>query len=643
MFETMRPSQKLNGKKYPEIFISPEGFSHTPLSMEDAVIATDNKGDVLTMNKLAEELTGWSAAESIGKPIDNIFDAVHETSGLPIENPLNKALKENKLILLANHTILIKKDKTQRIIMDSAVPIHNNNREVIGAALIFRDITKESLSKKKLVESEGLLKGIMGNTNMVIYIKDLEGKYLLINKQSEKVYNINASELIGKNSTAHLPREQAIKSVRTNMEVIKRKRQIEYEEVIQHADGVFHSYHTSKFPLYDAENKVYAVCSMSTDISESKKNIQMQEQLAVLEIILKSELRYDELTKNMSGMFFSLDRFFRYTSFNKACEKFTGKKAEQVIGKTMEEVFPIGDPLFHEELIEVLETGVAKNFISTFIIDGNTFTYIVNIYPTENGISVLMTDLTKQKESEEEMRDLVDNLQAKNKDLRQFANTVSHDLRAPISRILGLVTLFRINPESKIKNKTILETVENELTNLDNVVKDINLTISVRDEEKKKEYITFENELNQVKKVLENEIAESKAVITSDFQLPEGIVTVKSYLYSIMYNLLSNAIKYKSHEVPLTIHFQSDQDDEFICLSVKDNGMGIDVKKYGDKIFGLYKRFHGHEIEGKGIGLNLVKQQAESLGGRVEVESEVNHGSTFKIFLPVSPAYDAAG
>ncbi|HKR03752.1 MAG TPA: ATP-binding protein, partial [Bacteroidia bacterium] len=191
------------------------------------------------------------------------------------------------------------------------------------------------------------------------------------------------------------------------------------------------------------------------------------------------------------------------------------------------------------------------------------------------------------------------------------------------------------------KSKTILENVAIEITDLDNIVKDMNTTISVRDEKKKKEYITFETELNLIKRVLESEIIQSKAFITSDFQNPEGMVTVKSYLYSIMYNLLSNAIKYRSPEVPLIIHLQTRQDKDFICLSVKDNGMGIDMEKNGDKIFGLYNRFHGKKIEGKGIGLNLVKAQAESLGGEVKVESTLNYGSTFKIFLPANHNQDA--
>ncbi len=101
-----------------------------------------------------------------------------------------------------------------------------------------------------------------------------------------------------------------------------------------------------------------------------------------------------------------------------------------------------------------------------------------------------------------------------------------------------------------------------------------------------------------------------------------------------MYHLLSNAIKYRTKDVPLKIHLQSTQDEKYIYLEVIDNGSGIDLKKNGDKLFNLYKRFRDQSIPGKGIGLNLVKTQAESIGGKVIVNSEINKGSTFKVFIP---------
>src|SRR6185436_10107470 len=98
----------------------------------------------------------------------------------------------------------------------------------------------------------------------------------------------------------------------------------------------------------------------------------------------------------------------------------------------------------------------------------------------------------------------------------------------------------------------------------------------------------FESKLKLIENVLDKEIIESKAVITSDFNDPVGITSINGYVYSIMYNLLSNAIKYRSPQVPLKIHLRTRQDDHYISLYIEDNGMGIDMVKNGDKIFGLY-------------------------------------------------------
>ena len=166
-------------------------------------------------------------------------------------------------------------------------------------------------------------------------------------------------------------------------------------------------------------------------------------------------------------------------------------------------------------------------------------------------------------------------------------------------------------------------------------MKDINNAISIRDEAKQKSIIEMENELDLIKKVLENEIKESNAEITYDFSEQPVISSVKSYIYSILYNLISNALKYRSKSRPLKIHVQTKLEDEMIILSVEDNGLGIDLSRNAEKIFGLYNRFHGKTIDGKGIGLNLVKVQAESLGGKAEVESTVNVGSKFKIYFPL--------
>lgn len=245
-------------------------------------------------------------------------------------------------------------------------------------------------------------------------------------------------------------------------------------------------------------------------------------------------------------------------------------------------------------------------------------------------------DITDKKKMEFETQDLLKQLQMKNKDLRQFTYILSHNLRSHIAKIRGLVFLINTLEDNKEENNAFLKIITEEVTGLDNVIKDLNQILSVQDTGNKVlEFVDFDMLLKQIKQVLSDDIEESDALITSDFSAFAGLLTIRSYCYSIVYNLLSNAIKYRSPDRQPVIHFAATSDNLFVCLSVKDNGMGIDLKKNGEKIFSLYKRFHGNKIPGKGMGLNLVKVQAESLGGRVELESIMNRGSQFKIYLPI--------
>jgi PAS domain S-box-containing protein len=268
--------------------------------------------------------------------------------------------------------------------------------------------------------------------------------------------------------------------------------------------------------------------------------------------------------------------------------------------------------------------------------DGSTFTLEIsfNTY-TADGTSYWVgfaNDTTEIKKVELEALMMEDRLHSKNKELRQVAYMVSHDLRAPIAKILGLASIFDNDaPENKFLVKKIAEAT----VHLDHVVKDMNNILATRHIEKEnQEFIHFESKLKLITKVLEKEIKESKASITTDFHEANGVVTAKGHLYSILYNLLSNSIKYRLSETPLHIHLQSTEEEKFVCLSVKDNGMGIDLMKNEEKVFGLYKRFHGDTFPGKGVGLHLVKVHAESLGGKVEIESKVNEGTQFKIYIP---------
>lgn len=118
--------------------------------------------------------------------------------------------------------------------------------------------------------------------------------------------------------------------------------------------------------------------------------------------------------------------------------------------------------------------------------------------------------------------------------------------------------------------------------------------------------------------------------IRCDFAAIDELFTLKTYLHSIFYNLISNSIKYRRPDTPAIIEITSRRIGDRTVLTFTDNGLGIDLHKKGGQVFGLYKRFHAH-LEGKGMGLFMVKTQVESLGGKISVLSEVNKGTSFTI------------
>ena len=152
-------------------------------------------------------------------------------------------------------------------------------------------------------------------------------------------------------------------------------------------------------------------------------------------------------------------------------------------------------------------------------------------------------------------------------------------------------------------------------------------------EKEKRESLSFDHEFSLVTQVLKREIQDSKAMIETDFGQLKEIFTVKSYLYSVLYNLLSNSIKYRDLSKPLSIRMKTFEIGQYACLSVKDNGLGIDLKKNREKIFGMYKRFHSENIPGKGVGLHFIKSYAEALGGKVEIDSQIHEGTELKVYF----------
>lgn len=253
----------------------------------------------------------------------------------------------------------------------------------------------------------------------------------------------------------------------------------------------------------------------------------------------------------------------------------------------------------------------------------------------EDGKPVKMTgsiiDRNASKTLQIKLEHSIEVISEQNKRLNNFAHIVSHNLRSHAANIQAVLPLIQ---GSKTNNKALQES----LKHLSNISVSLNETINHLDEVVKvqtainllKTPVIFKEIFDAVITVLTPAIKESQAIITTDFSMCPQVNYVHAYLESIVFNLLSNAIKYRHPGRNPKISIRTFIRDEKCFLEITDNGLGIDLIQNRDKLFGMYKVFHRHP-EAKGIGLFITKNQIESLGGKITVQSEPGKGSTFLV------------
>jgi len=220
-----------------------------------------------------------------------------------------------------------------------------------------------------------------------------------------------------------------------------------------------------------------------------------------------------------------------------------------------------------------------------------------------------------------------------NNQLEQYAYITAHNLRAPVARLKGLMYILEKTSGINKQNKDVIRRIIFSAQEMDEVLTDMNAILELKYKENGRlQKVDVKEIVEKVnKRVSENLIdAKGKLQLNLDVQF---INANAPYLESIIYNLVSNAIKYRSVSRELSVRISSEIINGEVILKISDNGRGIDLFKFREKIFGLYQRFHDH-IDGKGLGLYLVKTQVEALGGKIDIESKVGKGTTFIVSLP---------
>jgi PAS domain S-box-containing protein len=399
-------------------------------------------------------------------------------------------------------------------------------------------------------------------------------------------------------------------------------------------DGGFYWVDTTIVPFLNEADKPYRYTAIRFDITERKN---AQEELERVQANLMTIFDTTDIA------FVLMDPAGKILSFNTRavgfCNEYFGKQL--VPGAEATYYFTKGRHNFIERVMDRAIKGTNTKYEVHYPQnDGRPRWFQVKWSGVKDetgsvlGLLLSIWDITENKSTQLEKGRITSDLIHRNKDLEQFTYIVSHNLRAPAANITGLLSLLKGNATT---DAALVDALLTSSKVLDQIIHDLNTTLQITHHiDEKKEPVSLTDITRQVRRSLGELLAHNAVVINEQFNEDAVTIhTIRDYMYSIFYNLIQNSVKYRREEELPSITITSQQHKTHVHLNFKDNGKGIDLNKYSDRVFGLYKRFD-FSTEGKGLGLFMVKTQVESLGGEISVKSEMGKGTEFLIKLPLN-------
>jgi len=629
----------------------------------EAIFSWEYGGEILSWNKGAERLYGYTAEETIGKighdllktefPVefDDFISKLGEDEFWKGE--IIHTTKNGQKIVVETHQQLIKDTIGKEIVIETN-----------------RDITERKNAEESVNQAQKLLQDIINGFPSPIFVKDIKGRFLIINNKLEELLGVKNNEVRGKTDDDIITRGFADIYRANDMEVIENGEAVTIEEEAELIDG-HHTFIAHKFPIFNTKGEPYGVGSVSTDITERKileeelekarDNLQqkVEERTAELkysyESLKESKKHYMTLFNSIDEGFCTIEVIFdsnnkpidyRFLEVNPAFEKQTG--LENAEGKLMRDLAPDHEEYWFEYYGKVALKGEPLRFVKQAqALDKWYDVYAFKIGNEESKeVAILFNDITKFKKLEKELREYQETLEEKvkertkalsesNKELEQFAYITSHDLREPLRMITSFLQLLERRYQDKLDQdaKDYIGFAVDGAKRLDAMTNDLLEYSRITSSKREISPVNFEYVLEEALLNLKIPIKENKAVITHDpLPIINGNEKLKVQLFQ---NLIGNAIKYHGKDNP-QIHVSAKKEKNQYLFSIKDNGIGISPDHL-EKIFTIFKRLHTHEeYEGTGIGLSISQKIVHQQGGEIWVESELGKGSTFYFTIPIN-------
>ena len=607
---------------------------------ESSIVAiTDQKGIIRHANDNFCRISKYSREELIGQDHRIINSGYHSKEFI---RHLWTTIANGKIWKgeLKNKA----KDGTIYWVDTTIIPFLNNQDKPYQYVAIRADITERKKAEQALHESQQLLSAIIDNSTAVIYVKNLEGRYLLVNRRFNELFHPGGENVLGKTDYDFFPKAEADAFREMDLRTAAVDHAITGEEKVQQRDGL-HTYISVKSRLHDYTGKPYAIFGISTDITDLK----------TVEENLRRSLR------ETSDYKFALDEssivaitdqkgIIKYVN-NNFC-KISKYKENELIGQDHR---IINSGYHSKEFIRNLWVTIANGKIwrgelKNKAKDGSIYWVDTTIVPFLNQEGkpyqyvAIRSDITGKKKAEKEIQQLNEELEQKvidrttqlesvNKELEAFSYSVSHDLRSPLRIIDGYADMLATDYKNKLdkEGNQNISIIKESAQRMGQLIDDLlNLSHTGR-----KELVMHTINMNElVQPVIDEQLLLSgnRADIQADKLEPAECDS--NLLRQVWSNLIGNAIKYSATQQQPVVRISSTKKRTETVYSIADNGVGFDMRYVG-KLFGVFQRLHkASEFEGTGVGLALVKRIITKHGGKVWVDAQPGKGATFYFSLP---------
>ncbi len=633
--------------------VSEEKLAVTLNSIGDAVMATDAEGRVTLLNPLAERLTGWTQAEASGRPVDEIFHIINQETRQPSTIPVKETLAHGTIHGLANHTVVIARDGSECAIADSCAPIRDRDGRVIGAVLVFRDVTGEYAAQQSLNDSAALIQTILNTVaDGIITLHARSGIVATVNPATERMFGYTATELIGQNFSLLIPEldrdpgngNSSIEYYSASDE--ERAIGLGREVVGRHKDG-------GNFPIEMAVSEMWLggqryFTGILRDITVRK---QVEAQQKMLDQRLRDQQFYTRslIESNIDAIMTS-DPSGIITDVNKQMEALTGCTRDELIGAPFNNYFT--EPERAEAAIKLV---LSEKKVSDYELTARTrddketvVSYNATTFYDRNGnlqgVFAAARDITERKRLDQALQEKNIELESAksvsekaNLAKSDFLSSMSHELRTPLNAILGFAQLLEVGPPPPTATQIIrlhqiikagwylLELI-NEILDLA-VIESGRLSLS-------REAVSLIDVIRECQAMIEPQAQKHGIHISFlPFDHTWFANADRTRVKQVLINLLSNAIKYNREQGTVEVKCIANT-PERIRISIKDSGAGLPPEKLA-QLFQPFNRL-GQETgteQGTGIGLVVTNQLVELMGGKIGVKSTVGVGSEFWIEL----------